>query len=219
MPYRDCVVDTARLSLGGTLLVACAYAQAGSVSGDYRGSLSLVGPTLVSMVDGGGKDLTVSIKANAGRWKGERYDFGFMQDGLFEPIVREGRYGKTAFGDGVIVDFALRAAGSDGKLGTTDDTVYRASDPLSYANLSFAGFVQTRKSGASAKDDGYYRSARIFWDLDRDGRVDVTVRMTTFNGNDGFAPTAVPLPAAVWLLGPGLVGLWAFARRRRATAS
>jgi hypothetical protein len=56
-------------------------------------------------------------------------------------------------------------------------------------------------------------------DLDSDGTLGTTMAAGPFKGAPvGFSatPAAVPVPAAVWLFGSGLMGLVGIARRRKA---
>ncbi len=53
-------------------------------------------------------------------------------------------------------------------------------------------------------------------DIDGDGTLGTKMAAGPFAGSPvGFAGTAVPVPAAVWLFGSGLLGLVGVARRRR----
>ncbi len=53
-------------------------------------------------------------------------------------------------------------------------------------------------------------------DIDGDGTLGTKMATGPFGGSPiGFAGTAVPVPAAVWLFGSGLLGLVGVARRRR----
>ena len=55
-------------------------------------------------------------------------------------------------------------------------------------------------------------------DMDSDGTLGTTMLEGPFAGSPvGFAGAVVPVPAAVWLFGSGLIGLVGVARRRRSS--
>jgi hypothetical protein len=82
-----------------------------------------------------------------------------------------------------------------------------ASQPHSMTAVGTAAnfYVFTSGSGTSSAKARVYQALDVI--LNTDGTLQVS-----------GAPPAVPLPAAVWLLGSALVGVGAFSRRRKAAA-
>jgi len=180
-------------------------------------------PGLVLMIDG--QDLNTSVAFEiAGRSRGAGLDFGFMTGNTFSPLGN-GWHQKESrvFAGGAMVDFAVRSMGADKRFGTSDDQIFRLSDPAHYANQYYSGAISPWKSVDPAQAGTSYRNLTMLWDVDHDGVTDLKITLHTRNAHDGMhfvvPPTSVPLPAAVWLLGTGLAGLTALARRRGARRS
>ena len=165
----------------------------------------------VLMVDGKDRHSKVKIKVRLDAPQRSAFDFGFMSDGLYVPVTGMSRTrGRYTFAGGTVVDFALRNRGVDRLFGTPDDTIYRLSDSANYALQTYFKPVKFSKSRNPKVTQIYFRDLRLSWDLDLDGKPDVRTLLEFKRGKyDGMmpAPAAVPLPAALWLFGSGLLGL------------
>lgn len=183
------------------------------------------GASLVQLIDGKDKNDTVAIRAsimqgsrNRGKQsQGSHFDFGFMNGDSFVALTGYcDSNGIHDFSAGTAVDFALRQYGSDGKSGTGDDMIYRLSDSAGYATQTYFGWTRPDKSRNPVVPDDYFRGVRISWDLDLDDKTDIRTLIVT-NGHsrfDGLRPAnsaaPVPIPAALWLMASGLLGLAGF---------
>lgn len=165
----------------------------------------------VQLIDGIDRDSRVTIKAWLDAPQRSVFDFGFMNDGLYVPMTGKSHTrGGYTFAGGSVVDFALRDRGVDSLFGTPDDVVYRLSDSADYARQTYYKPVKSSKSRNPTVTQVYFRDLRLNWDLDLDGKPDVRTWLEFKRGkHDGMmpAPAAVPLPAALWLFGSGLLGL------------
>lgn len=174
-------------------------------------------PSGVLMVDGKDRHSRVKIEVRLDAPERSVFDFGFANDGLYTPIT-DGLHsrGRYIFAGGAVVDFALRRSGADRLFGTPDDLVYRLSDGAGYARQTYFKPVKSSKSRNPAVTQVYFQDLRLSWDLDLDGKPDVRAVLESKRGKyDGMtpAPAAVPVPAAMWLFGSGLLGLAAMLRR------
>lgn len=177
-------------------------------------ALTVDGPGMVLMIDGTDSNVTVDITAIDGTLPLAAYDFGFVTGTSYTKIT--GLVGSWTFNGGDIVDFALRNRGTDNLFGTGDDVIYSISNPLDYADQTYLFSIAPSNSQNPVVSYPYYRSLFLTWDLDLNGIADtgfdlaVTTPLLT---NDGMAP--IPLPAAAWLLGSGLLCLLGAARSKR----
>jgi len=166
------------------------------------------------MIDGTDSNVTVDIAVADVTLP--QFDFGFVSGGNYTRITNF--VGSWTFQGGNVVDFALRNWGADNTFGTGDDLIYDIANPLDYANQTYSVPIDPSHSQNPVVSSPYYRALTLTWDLNHDGVADtgfdlsVTTPLLTY---DGMAP--VPLPAAAWLFGSGLLGLGALARRRRST--
>jgi len=173
-------------------------------------------PSKILMVDGADRNSTVTIGARLGSPDRATFDFGFMDASLYVPITSEScTKGTYTFPGNSNIDFALRNKGTDGLFGTADDLIYRQSDSANYAQEHYFSAVKPYKSRKSGNTQVYFRDLRLSWDLDHDGKPDARTLIEIRGGRyDGMLPvaTAVPLPAAMWCFGSGLLGLAAVVR-------
>lgn len=179
-------------------------------------ALTITAPGEVLMVDGVDGNVTVNVTAADGTLPLGTYDFGFLAGSSYTQITST--IGSHTFNGGDLVNFALRNRGADNIFGTGDDLIYGIADPNDYADQIYTIEINPANSQNPVVTSPYYRSLLLTWDLDRNGVMDtgfslgVTTPLLSF---DGMAPAVIPIPAAAWLLGSGLLGLGAAARRRR----
>ena len=172
---------------------------------------------LVLMIDGKDKDTDVDIRV----WGGKKlfagsYDFGFMEGSVYTPLQSSWHTpGDFDFAGGTVVDFALRNKGADGIFGTSDDSYFRLSDAGNYADQIYFGPINPAQSRNPVTGETYYRKLVLAWDLDHDGKMDFSVVLKTKKSFDGMAPAPVPVPAAMWLFGSGLIAMASVVRRKR----
>lgn len=204
---RKLHLDTAGFAMGVALL-AC------PVSGAL--ALTVTNPGQVLMIDGTDNNVTVNVSAADVTFPVGQYDFGFLNGSNYTLIT--GSTGSHVFQGGDIVNFALRDRGADNTFGTSDDQIYDIANPLDYANQTYTIAIAASNSQNPVVTSPYYRSLLLTWDLNLDSNpdagFDLAVTSPLFT-NDGFAPTAVPLPAAAWLLASGLLAIGTMRRNRR----
>lgn len=176
------------------------------------------GSGVIQMIDG--PDRGTSVMVDFGFLGRNRLglEFGLISGDLFNVLgTNRAVVGSRTFVGSTIVDFAVRSRGTDGQFGTADDGIFRISDGA-YVNEYFSDSVKASKSRNLRIADTYYETLRLVWDINRDGVKDLTVELNTRN-YDGMravpSSTPVPLPAAMWLMGSGLVSLMTVTRRRR----
>ena len=199
-------------SLFGSLLLASPLSSVYAAL--LTPDLAVNGPGLVLMVDGSDSNVTVNITALDGTLPVATYDFGFVTGGGYNRITSA--IGSYTFAGGAMVDFALRDRGLDNTFGTGDDIIYSISNPADYANQWYYTPIAASNSRNPVVNGPYYHTLALLWDLDRNGVVDAGFDIgvsTPLTGTDGVMP--VPLPAAVWLLGSGLLGLAGSLRRKK----
>lgn len=182
-------------------------------------TLTLHNSSMVQMIDGRDQNSFASILAILAKGKNNQAsDFGFTNGDSFSPIT--GRYrdiGGYNFSAGAVVDFALRLYGLDNKSGTGDDKIFRLSDPANYATLTYFGSIDPKYSRNPVQTEKYFLGVLINWDLNLDKKIDyrALVIATGLPGFDGVTPASpVPLPAGIWLMATGLLGLMRFVRRK-----
>ncbi len=175
--------------------------------------LAVTGPGKVLMVDGTDANVTVKVTVVDGTVPLGQYDFGFVTGGGYTKITSTS--GSHTFLGGDRVDFALRDRGPDKKFGTGDDVIYSISNPVDYADQWYFLPIDPAYSRHPVVSSPYYHELVLAWDLNRDGILDTgfdIAASTPLSSKDGVAP--VPLPAAAWLFGSGLLGLTGVGRRK-----
>lgn len=173
-------------------------------------------PGLVTISDGVDQGALVNLQISA-RWLCKTgYEFGYLDGGIFSSIG-DGSSGtrNQTFHAGAVVDFALRNNGADGIFGTPDDSLFKISDAASHVTQSYSNPLSGLKSG----DTALFSQLMLGWDTNQDGTNELTVMLKSCKCTVGMFYTAtatpVPVPAALWLFGSGLAGLFAFVRRRK----
>ena len=222
MRTKTCLSIILAASLTSAICVTAHAATVASTS-------AMSGTSLVQIIDGKDNNDSVAIRALITKGKNHfdkklqesHFEFGFMEGDSFVSITGCcGNKGIHDFSPGSAVDFALRQTGAGA------DKIYRLSDSTGYAKQKYFGWIKPAKSRNPEVLDEYYRGVRISWDLDLDDKTDVRILITT-KGHarfDGVRPASsnpsvltdapVPLPAALWLMASGLLGLAGFARSR-----
>jgi hypothetical protein len=144
----------------------------------------------VLMIDGTDRNSSVTTRSRLDSTKRGTLDSSFMEAGPYVPITGESPTGG---------DYAHRNRIFSEKLGTADST---DSAWQHYFTTEKSSRSREHKSTRTHSHDSYPS-----WDLDRDNRH----HEHEFNDrrhDDRIPPTsAVPLPAAMWLFGSGLLGL------------
>lgn len=179
--------------------------------------LTVHAPGKVLLIDGTDSNATVIVTVVDSTQPLVAYDFGFVTGSGYTRITSGN--GSWVFNGGDIVDFALRSRGADATFGTGDDVIYSISNPLDYADQIYVGVIASSNSQNLVVSSDYYKSLTVLWDLDHNGTPDTGFALaisTSLGSNDGVAPAPVPLPAAAWLFGSGLLGLIGVTSRRRA---
>ena len=206
------------LILTGAAIGALSSHAAGA-STVWPSDLIVTEPGMVLMVDGTDRNDSVKFRIRLATPDRAAFDFGFMNNDSFVSLTRPGHtHGNYAFTGGSLVDFTLRNWGTDHQFGTADDLLYRLSDSAGYANQDYFAPIPASKSRHPVVSDFYFHDLRLDWDLNLDGIADVRTWIDTRGGKyDGMmpAPMAVPVPAAAWLFGSGLLALAATLRRTR----
>ncbi|HXZ24921.1 MAG TPA: hypothetical protein VEI24_01765 [Nitrospiria bacterium] len=212
-----------------------------------QAALVVNGAGEVLMVDGGdkGHDVTVRIAA-ADLLRG--YEFGYMDDGTFVPMIQpfkkmdrsHGIYsfddGKLApmvhafkgldhnnkfytFSGGTSVNFALRS-GSTG-------AIYTINDPANYATEIFSNPGDFFKKGHKLETTSDYRILTLDWNVNSNGFDSLshsgpTISLIVLNPHDGMSPEAAPvkLLGSLIFFVTGLAGLavWRKLASRSTTA-
>lgn len=173
-------------------------------------ALTVTSPGTVLMIDGSDPNVTVNIGVGDGTLPLGRYDFGFVSGSAYTMITST--VASYTFAGGAVVDFALRD--------TWTNTIYSISNPTNYATQLYLGTIAASNSQNPVVTSDYYRSLTLVWDLNKDGVADTGFDIaisTPLLSTDGVAP--VPVPAAIWLLGSGMVGLAGLGARRRKSAA
>ena len=114
---------------------------------------------------------------------------------------------KITHEDGLLFDF------------TSFESARRGGDPSDRVDfLGFVGATQTESILDFSEGATTFFSTDVSWDLVDEIRIVVDQAGNSGLNLDNLELTAVPVPAAAWLFGSGLVALSAVARRRKQTA-
>lgn len=171
-------------------------------------ALTVTNPGRVLMIDGTDPNVTVNISVIDGTFPLGKYDFGFVSGSAYTMITST--IGSYTFAGGALVDFALRDI--------AHNLIYNIANPIDYANQVYTLPIDPIFSRNPVVTSPYYHGLTLTWDLNKDGVMDAGFDLavsTPLASKDGVAPAPVPVPAAVWLLGSGLVGLLGAPGRRR----
>lgn len=126
--------------------------------------------------------------------------------GTFDDAVLSGGTGTVSFASGSGNDFVITAG--DYTFTEADDTSGGVYPTLELSGGGFDDFWFLSAIGAT----GYFDSGFGFFDGDDDNGGVITGTWLDFS----MTPVVIPVPAAVWLLGSGLLGLAGVARRKSA---
>ena len=137
--------------------------------------------------------------------------FGGLNDGdtvtvtgVFDDNVLSGGSGTVGFGSGSGNTLTI-AAGSYTFTEANDAQYYSSGASLALASGALSNFNYQAISGTNDAVDNFDSLFASFWsDIYLSGTWDTTVQMTP-----------VPIPAALWLFGSGLLGLVGLARRKK----
>ncbi len=169
------------------------------------------------LIDGIDSDSHVTIKAWFNTSNRAAFDFGFMNADSYVAIAGKSRAkGTHVFSSVASVDFALRDQGADGLFEAADDQIYHLFDSAGYAHQHYFAPVRFAESRESWVKHVYYQDRRPKWDLDLDRKPDAYTPSEIKRSRCDVmtpAPTTVPLPGGLILLGSGLMGLAAMGRR------
>jgi hypothetical protein len=172
---------------------------------------------MVALTEGRDQDMLVNLRVNGGRSRQSGYQFGYMTGDTFSPITNgRGKNKSVTLSVNGPIDFALRNRGSDSIFGSADDVLYKLSDSPTYASQHY--FDPIKLHGSNNQTNVDFTKLTIAWDTNRDGIRDLTVMLQARKNSGGMhfvdSTVPVPLPAALWLLGSGIAGLFTFVRRR-----
>ena len=136
------------------------------------------------------------------------YQYGYFVDGgsTFNPLFVSS---VSSFVGGAIIDFALYDGTTYYTLsGDAADDTY--SVMMSFGNPVMVGAPEQPSDWSLP----YYYNANITWSIPSLAATNTNeLALNYAGGNDGIAPTAVPEPRALLLLGMGMLGLALFARK------
>ncbi len=196
-------------------MIVCIFPYAKIWASSIPYELLSANPGKVLMIDGKDRYSKVIIKTKLNSAERSMFDFGFMKDDLYVPVIGKSRgFYAYAFNANDRVDFALRNSGADHLFGTPDDFIYRLSDNAKYAEQYYFSSVKSSRNLKSAPR--YFQALRLDWDVDLDGNPDAHAFLELkWSKYDGMmpVPTAVPLLPAAWFLGSGVLGLVFMSRR------
>jgi hypothetical protein len=143
-----------------------------------------------------------------------------MTGDVFSPVTHgRGKNKNVTLPTNAPMDFALRYRGAGNIFGSADDVFYRLSDSPNYASQYCFDPIRPYASSDPARLD--FARLILAWDTNRDGIRDLRMMLQVRHHSGGMhfvAPdivAPVPAPAALWLLGSGFTGLFAFLRRAK----